>query len=119
VAYAKAGTQLVHRQVLQNKLGRILGRTEFACHSCDVPACINPEHLWVGSHADNMGDAARKKRLSGPKRPHSRARPSECKRGHALTGENTHTRKNGTRVCLECEALRQKVYYQNRKARRQ
>jgi|TARA_R110000764_G_scaffold11470_2_gene34407 hypothetical protein len=25
-------------------------------HICHVPACVNPEHLTFGSHADNMAD---------------------------------------------------------------
>lgn len=32
-------------------------------HKCDVPPCINPEHLFVGSALDNVRDAARKGRL--------------------------------------------------------
>ena len=32
------------------------------CHRCDNPPCINPEHLFLGSRADNNADMASKKR---------------------------------------------------------
>lgn len=41
------------------------------CHKCDVRACCNPEHLFLGTHADNAADMMQKgrhvKATSGPR----------------------------------------------------
>ena len=32
------------------------------CHKCDTPRCVNPEHLFIGTQADNIKDAIKKGR---------------------------------------------------------
>lgn len=38
-------------------------------HRCDVPACCNPEHLFLGTQSDNVMDAVKKGRHKTPRCP--------------------------------------------------
>lgn len=36
----------------------------FICHSCDNPACVRPDHLWLGNNQTNMADRQKKGRTA-------------------------------------------------------
>lgn len=52
---------LAHRVMYSLKVGEISEGKE-VCHKCDVPACVNPDHLFLATHRENMEDSKRKGR---------------------------------------------------------
>jgi hypothetical protein len=59
------------------------------CHSCDVPTCCNPAHLFSGTYADNNADASAKGRLACGDRSGARLHPERLARGDA-NGSRLH-----------------------------
>jgi len=51
-----------HRLVYEWKHGRILSKEFVVRHKCDNRMCVNPSHLKLGTHADNVADRVKRGR---------------------------------------------------------
>lgn len=71
VGYGRFGmpgnqTDYAHRAAWRIFRGEIPAGA-YVCHRCDVRSCTNPDHLFLGTHRDNMRDAANKGRVRIPR----------------------------------------------------
>jgi len=79
-------TERAHRISWQRRNGSIPdGR--LVMHRCDVPACVNLDHLFLGSTQDNMDDRSRKGRT------HSKLNPTDIERISDVWRVGGHSQK--------------------------
>lgn len=103
-------TKRAHRVAWEIASGATIPDGMLVCHRCDFGLCVRPSHLFLGTHQDNMRDAAAK----GRNNTAGNSAKTECKRGHPLSGDNLFIRSNGSRECRTCIS----AYIQKRNARR-
>lgn len=73
---------------------------------CPNRNCWNPEHLYVGTQAENVQDTVVKGISGRPTQTH-------CQNGHEFTPENTYIREStGDRVCRTCKSERNRKRYE-------
>jgi hypothetical protein len=73
----------------------------FVCHRCDNPRCVRPDHLFLGSNADNAADMKAKCRANN-----GYSRRTHCPKRHPYSGANLFTDRRGWRKCRTCEDAR-------------
>lgn len=62
-------------------------------HKCDNPICMNPDHLFIGTQADNMADMIMKGRKArGSKSPRAKATEEQVLRAHTMLNEGQLSR---------------------------
>lgn len=89
-------TKLVHRISYEETFGPI-PKGMLVCHSCDNRLCINPQHLFLGTHKDNTNDMMRKGRGSwghtkGERNAKTILKDSEVRNIYRLFKSNKFTR---------------------------
>ena len=87
---------LTNPGVIEIKAPKSSDENGFLLHTCDNPSCCNPKHLFVGTHADNMADKARKGRcpdFSGGKGPRCKLSMSQAREIRRLRKEGISARQ--------------------------
>lgn len=103
--FAYGRRQRAHRMAYESFVSEIPDGL-WVLHKCDVPPCINPDHLFLGTAQDNTQDMIKKGR-SGMDKGQFWAKKTHCPHGHEYSPENTYVGNDGSRDCRTCHRTRQ------------
>ncbi len=106
-------TRLSHRVSYEIHFGKIPDGL-LICHKCDNPGCNRPDHLFLGTPADNTRDMVEKKRIKG--RSSILRNRTHCPEGHLFAGDNLFIESDGSRRCRECKRQRSRELHAVRPA---
>ena len=81
--YGRLNDKKMHRFSWEYYNGKKVPDGLYICHKCDNPPCVNPEHLYAGTAADNIRDAKERGRLNparGEKQPNAKLTNSDARK---------------------------------------
>lgn len=84
---------IAHRYSYELHIGKIPENTQ-CIHSCSVPHCVNPKHLFLGTQSDNVQNKTKKGRGNIPKGEdnfHSKLTTEQVKEIRKLYKDKTHS----------------------------
>ena len=105
----QAGIVAAHRYSAMLHFG-MFDRRLLVCHHCDNPACVRPDHIYLGDHLSNSRDM-----FGRGRNRNGNDAVTACPSGHDYSPENTAIRQRGDgrtyRVCRICERAKSKRNY--------
>ena len=92
--YAEGKMNHAHRVMYRLVTGKEIPKGMHTDHLCRNTACVNPDHLEVVTHRENI--------LRGNNIASTNSRKIHCPLGHEYSGDNLYTDKVGRRYCKTC-----------------
>lgn len=100
-----------HRFVYEYITHSVIPDAKEVDHLCRNHQCVNPRHLEVVTHRENVmrgiNPTLLKERMLAI---------THCPRGHEYSKENTYINPKGYRFCRACKVISDHQYYSNRRA---
>lgn len=107
--YGRIGVQgnlyLMHRLSWIVSFGEIKEGV-FVCHKCDNRKCVNPNHLFVGTHNDNVQDMVTKNRnVIGESVPNSKLKEEDVIEIRNMLSQGISTREIAQKYKVNCATI--------------